>query len=338
MPLLSVNMTEDSQDGPSLVERLNETGAKLAKLSKTATNATKAGLSATAEASKIAVNKAADASKSAVGKAAEASKIAVDKANTAVKNVVEDTKQKRENRREEKIEKTKEELRSEPLMNDVPPMVVLPEFEAERMSVVNEQQTNQLLLLEEMQRLSSRVDSLEKRNRMMATYAQSKGVEIPESIIQIDEEAITNQQFISTGEAIGEILHILGASLMFVVVLVGLDYSVTERGWMLYEVYTADLAVWAIGSFSWVMYLLYRLIKAGLRIPMLIRIQTSLAVAITTLLGLMMNNDAMSTVSNIWTWGTVLAIGLLLGGSMIATAWRSTKRLVGIRETIEVID
>ena len=148
-------MTEDSQDEPSLVERLNETGAKLAKLSKKATNATKAGLSATAEASKIAVNKAADASKSAVGKAAEASKIAVSKANTAVKNVVEDSKQKRDKRREEKIEKTKEELRSEPLMNDVPPMVVLPEFEEERMSVVNEQQANQLLLLEEMQRLSS---------------------------------------------------------------------------------------------------------------------------------------------------------------------------------------
>jgi hypothetical protein len=136
----------------------------------------------------------------------------------------------------------------------------------------------------------------------------------------------------------GEMLHILGASLMFVVVLVGLDYSVTERGWMLSEVYPADLAVWAVGSFSWVMYLLYRLIKAGLRIPLLIRVQTSLAVAITTLLGLMMNNDSMSTVSNVWTWGTVLAIGLLLAGSMIATAWRSTKRLVGIRETIEVID
>ena len=331
-------MTGDAQDVPSLSERLNETGAKLAELSKKATVATKAGLSATAEASKVAVTKAAEVSKNAVEKATEASKNAVMKANTAVKTVVDDTKANRESKREEKIERTKEAIRSEPLFDDVPPMVVLPEFEQQRMTVVNEQQENQLLLLEEMQRLSSRVDSLEKRNRMMATYAQSKGVEIPESVIQIDEEAIQNQQFISTGEAMGEMLHILGASLMFVVILVGLDYSVTERGWMLSEVYPADLAVWAVGSFSWVMYLLYRLIKAGLRIPFLIRVQTSLAVAITTLLGLMMNNDSMSTVSNVWTWGTVLAIGLLLGGSMIATAWRSTKRLVGIRETIELID
>jgi len=28
----------------------------------------------------------------------------------------------------------------------------------------------------------------------------------------------------------------------------------------------------------------------------------------------------------------------VLGGSMVATAWRSTKRLVGIRETIELIE
>lgn len=76
-------------------------------------------------------------------------------------------------------------------------MVVLPEFEQQRITVVNEQQVNQLLLLEEMQRLSSRVDSLEKRNKMMATYAQSKGMEIPEEIIVIDDKAIRNQQFIN---------------------------------------------------------------------------------------------------------------------------------------------
>jgi hypothetical protein len=217
-------------------------------------------------------------------------------------------------------------------------MVVLPEFEQERIAVVNEQQVNQLLLLEEMQRLSSRVDSLEKRNQMMATYAQSKGMEIPEDIMVIDNKAIQNQQFISTSDAMGEILHILGASLLFIVALVGLDQAVTDQGWMIAEIYPADLAIWAIGAFAWVMYLLHRLIKAGLRIPMLIRVQTGLAVGITTLMGLMMNNDSMTTVSNVWTWGTVLAIGLLLGGSMVATAWRSTKRLVGIRETIELIE
>jgi len=46
----------------------------------------------------------------------------------------------------------------------------------------------------------------------------------------------------------------------------------------------------------------------------------------------------MTTVSSVWTWGTILAIALLLGSSMLATAWRTTKSLVGIRETIEIIE
>ena len=331
-------MSEEAATPPTLVDQLNKTGTKLSELTKKASVVTKAGLSATAEASKSVVGKASEASKVVGKKAADAGRTAVSKANTVVQTAVEDTKAKREARREDKISNTKEALRTDPLLNDVPPMVVLPEFEQERIAVVNEQQVNQLLLLEEMQRLSSRVDSLEKRNQMMATYAQSKGMEIPEEIIVLDHKAIRNQQFISTSDAMGEILHILGASLLFIVALVGLDQAVTDQGWMIAEIYPADLAIWAIGAFAWVMYLLHRLIKAGLRIPMLIRVQTGLAVGITTLMGLMMNNDSMTTVSNVWTWGTVLAIGLLLGGSMVATAWRSTKRLVGIRETIELIE
>jgi hypothetical protein len=331
-------MSEETIESQTLADRLNETGAKLADLSKKASTATRAGIVATAEASKVAVSKAGEASKAAMGKATKASKNAVSKANEAVQSAVEETKAKREARREEKIESTKEAIRSEPLFDDVPPMVVLPEFEQQRISVVNEQQTNQILLLEEMQRLSARVDSLEKRNRMMATYAQSKGVDLPEEITAIDDEAMQNKQFISTGEAIGEILHILGASMLFIVALVGLDYTVSERAWTLAEVYPANLLVWALGSFIWIMYLLHRLIKSGLRIPLLIRVQTALAVGITTLMGLVMNNDSMTTVSNVWTLGTVLAVGLVLGGSMLATAWRSTKRLVGIRETVELIE
>ena len=146
------------------------------------------------------------------------------------------------------------------------------------------------------------------------------------------------KQMIGTSEAMGEMLHILGASLLWIVALVGLDQFVTDRQLMLTSAYPADLLLWSVGSFTWVMYLLHRLGKSGIKMPLLIRVQASLAVGITTLMGLMLNDDSMSTVSNVWTWGTILAIALLLGSSMLATAWRSTKKLVGIRETVEIID
>ena len=318
-------MSEDAGEISKLKERLSATGSKLADISKMA-----------AEATKTAALKTAELSKGAAQSASVAGKKAANRTNDAVKKVVSDSKTRIEDKREKKSQKARDELSNEPLLDDIPPMVTLPEFEVQRMGVVNEQQKNQLLLLEEMQRISSRLDTLEKRNRTIAKntvedYSQNTA----ELII---EEKKEKPNVIGTSAAMGEMLHILGASLVWLVALVGLDQYTTEKELMLSPAYPADLLLWSIGSFTWVMYLLFRLGKSGIRMPLLIRVQASLAVGITTLMGLMMNDDSMSTVSSVWTWGTILAIALLLGSSMLATAWRTTKSLVGIRETIEIIE
>jgi hypothetical protein len=322
-----MNMSEDTNDGPTLTERLNITGSKLAELSKKAAIATKSAVIKTTEVS-------IDAAQSAT----KISKSAVSKTNDAVKKVVQDSKTKRDQKRETNVKKIKEELSSSPILDDIPSMVTLPEFENQRMLVVNEQQTNQLLLLEEMQRLSSRMDTMERRQRILAKNTDSSLIPVFEGPLDTNTIEDDSNQMIGTSEAMGEMLHILGASLLWIVALIGLDKFVTERELMLTSTYPVDLLLWSVGSFSWVMYLLFRLGKSGLKMPLLIRTQASLAVGITTLMGLMMNDDSMSTVSNVWTWGTILAIALLLGSSMLATAWRTTKKLVGIRSTIEIIE
>jgi len=322
-----MNMREDTNDGPTLTERLNITGSKLAELSKKAAIATKS-----------AVIKTTEVSKDVAQSASKASKNAVSKTNDAVKKAVKDSKTKRDLKRETNVKKVRDELSSTPIFDDVPSMVTLPEFENERMLVVNEQQTNQLLLLEEMQRLSSRMDTMERRQRILAKHTDSTLNPSVEESLEINSSGNNSSQMIGTSEAMGEMLHILGASLLWIVALIGLDQFVTERELMLTSTYPVDLLLWSVGSFSWVMYLLFRLGKSGLKMPLLIRTQASLAVGITTLMGLMMNDDSMSTVSNVWTWGTILAIALLLGSSMLATAWRTTKKLVGIRDTVEIIE
>ena len=319
-------MSEDAGDTPTIADRLNATGSKLAELSKKA-----------AEATKVVAQKTAEVSIDAAQSATKASKNAVSKTNEKVKQAVQDSKDKRNEKREMKAQKAKEELLSEPILSDAPSMVTLPEFQNERMEVVNEQQSNQLLLLEEMQRLSSRVDSLERRQKNSVKQSGNQMIPVTEGPIETDSKSDT-KQMIGTSEAMGEMLHILGASLLWIVALVGMDQFATKKQLMLTSAYPADLLLWSVGSFTWVMYLLHRLGKSGIKMPLLIRVQASLAVGITTLMGLMLNGDSMSTVSNVWTWGTILAIALLLGSSMLATAWRSTKKLVGIRDTIEIID
>ena len=129
---------------PTLAERLNSTGNKLAELSK---------------------------------KVSESTKSAVGNANESIKNAIAENKQKRDAKKQQKLEDARSELSSEGLLNDVPSMVTLPEFEEERMSIVSEQNDNLVLVLEEMQRLSERVDSLEKRNKPKTTEDEKNNVD-----------------------------------------------------------------------------------------------------------------------------------------------------------------
>ena len=276
----------------TLAERLNSTGNKLAELSK---------------------------------KVSESTKTAVGNANDSIKNAISENKQKRDAKKQKKLEEARTELSTEGLLNDVPSMVTLPEFEQERMSIVSEQNDNLVLVLEEMQRLSERVDSLEKRNRSL----QVVGKKSSKKTKKTDEP----EREINTSPVMSEVIHLLGASLIWIVALFGIDKYITEREIMIMESYPAEIPIWGIGATTWSLYLLYRIGKKSptLMLPKLLRFQAALAIGITTTIGILVNDDSTSTVSSVWTWGTIIAIGLLLGSSMIATAWNSTKRLVRIK-------
>ena len=276
----------------TIAERLNATGNKLAELSR---------------------------------KVSDSTKMAVGNANESIKNSISENKQKRDAKKQKKLEDARKELSKEGLLNDVPSMVTLPEFEQERMSIVSEQNDNLVLVLEEMQRLSERVDSLEKRNRSLQNSTK-----------RTDKKSKKNDNIASeatTSPVMSEVIHLLGASLIWIVALFGADKYITDRELMLLESYPAEIPIWGIGATTWSLYLLYRIGKKSptLMLPGLLRFQASLAVGITTTIGIMINDDSTSTVSSVWTWGTIIAIGLLLGSSMIASAWNSTKKLVRIK-------
>jgi multisubunit Na+/H+ antiporter MnhE subunit len=70
--------------------------------------------------------------------------------------------------------------------------------------------------------------------------------------------------------------------------------------------------------------------------PMLI--QTGLAVGITTVMALLLSNDTISTMSSVWTWGTAIAVAVLVSSSLVASAWRTTRDVLSPNEEIEIID
>ena len=260
-------------------------------------------------------------------KVAKGTKTMISNTNESIKTSVAKHKEKRNQKAQDKISNAKQEIGQDGLMNDVPPMVTLPEFEDEKMEIVAEQNESMISIVEEMQRLSERLDSVERRVRN-ANTTEGKKVKLPKK-----NDDFTAEKKIEPSPVMREIIHLLGASLVWIVVLFGIDKFLSDNAVLIVDSYPAEIPIWGIGALTWSYYLLQRLGKSSkaLQLPKLLMFQTSIAVGITTTFGLMVNDETMTTVSNVWIWGTVIAVGLLFASSMIASAWTSTKKLVGLK-------
>lgn len=322
-------MSQDNSE-ETLRDKLNATSKKLSELSKKAAIATKEAMGTATKTTKEAMESATKTTKEVVGKASD-----------SIQTAVVEGKEKRKAKKEEKIQKAKDGLTSGGMMDDTPAMIILPQFEAETLEITNEQNEHMIEIVENMHRLSLRIDDIERKIKPSKKSSMTTTGSSAIKQLSTDEDSdITSRELVGTSEALTQVLHLLGATLLWVIALFGMDKYSESLELLIAGTYPVSFAIWGLGSTSWMMYVLYRLSKAGsvLDLRMATRIQFSLALGIFTCLGLLLNEDSMTTVSNVWIWGTIIASGILLGASMIASAWRGTKRLVSVRETIEIID
>ena len=336
-------MSQDNSE-ETLKDKLNATSKKLSELSKKAAIATKEAMGTATKTTKVAMESASKTTKEAMESASKTTKEVVGKASDSIQTAVVEGKEKRKAKKEEKIQKTKDELTSDGIMDDTPAMIILPQFEAETLEITNEQNEHMIEIVENMHRLSLRIDGIDKKikssnNSSMTTTRSRASTQLSPAADGEDGEN-TSRELVGTSEAVTQVLHLLGATLLWVIALFGMTKYSESLELLISGTYPLSFAIWGLGSTSWMMYVLHRLSKAGsvLDLRMSTRIQFSLALGMFTCLGLLLNEDSMTTVSNVWIWGTIIASGVLLGASMIASAWRGTKRLVSVRETIEIID
>ena len=212
-------------------------------------------------------------------KVANSTKSMVENTNNSIKATISEQKEKRQQKKQEKLAQTRTELSESGLLDDVPSMVTLPEFEHERMEIASEQNETMITIVEEMQRLSQRIDHLERRHKALSTN-NSKVHEVTTS--QPKQERETNT---TTSPVMGEVIHLLGASLVWIVVLFGADKFISERAILIMDSYPAEIPIWGIGAMTWSMYMLSRLGQSSnmLRLPKLLLFQTAAAVGICLL-------------------------------------------------------
>jgi hypothetical protein len=276
---------------------------------------------------------AAQATRETITKVADASKEAAAKTSKAVADAKEARREKKEEQLTKKIEETRAELKDDGHIQVAPAMITLPEFEEERMALMAEEHDILVDLVDHMRALSNRVDQLEKTykalaieenaNRTLHDSTPSAGDETPQA----------------TSRGMTAALSLLGASLVWVVLLTGVDRYLASNNAMVFSSYPAEIPVWGLGAGTWVMFVLNQIGKAApfLRVSKPMLIQTGLAVGITTVMALLLSNDTISTMSSVWTWGTAVAVAVLVSSSLVASAWSTTRSVLSPTDDTEII-
>jgi cation transport ATPase len=266
-------------------------------------------------------------------KVANSTKSMVENTNNSIKATISEQKEKRQHKKQEKLAQTKTELSEAGLFDDVPSMVTLPEFENERMEIASEQNETMITIVEEMQRLSQRIDEIDRKITSM-NYKPDR-----ENINSSDEQSLSYSQ-VNKEYTINQIIHLLGVSVVWIVMLIVADWYSTEKNLQFDGQYPFRYLIWSIGTSSWIYYILYTLSKASslLKFPIILNIQITMVVGITTLIALIAYDGSTNAISNVWIWGSTIAVVLLLSASILTYVWQSTKKLISIREEIEIID
>ena len=263
-------------------------------------------------------------------KVAETTKSMVESTNNSIKSTISEHKEKRQKKREEKIEKAKSELSEDGLLDDVPSMITLPEFEQERMEIAAEQNDTMINIVEEMQRLSERLDSLETRIK-----TQPREISQEDGHPEINLERTVNNELM-----INQIIHMLGVSVIWIVGLIVGDWYSTENNIVVNDEYPLGYIIWSVGTSIWIFYVMQKMGSYSplLNLPMILKIQIAMVVGITTLVAIVAYGGSTDAISNVWIWGSIVFVVLLLSASMITSVWKSTKKLLSVKDEVEIID
>jgi len=271
-------------------------------------------------------------------KAATATKTSINATSEAIQGKVIESKERSKKKKEAKIESLKNEIKDDGWIDSTPPMMVLPGVDTEQLNVLDAQTDAQIQIVEEMIRLSERVDSLERRLLLIGKGNKPQEIATVQSDLPVLQEVTTTID--KQTNVMIEVLNIMGASLLLLVSLFAIDGYLKDNEILLLDKYNLGIPLWTVGVFGWSLFLFQRMGNTGpiLRVPLLYRIQISLAIAMATMMGMLLSEESLDTISNAWIWTTVLASGAIIGVTMITSAWRMTKKMVGVKETVEVID
>ena len=201
-----------------------------------------------------------------------------------------------------------------PVTEHIPPQITIPveEYDSLKKQITELQKEcqNQMNLVEEMQHFTEELvqrDSEEKVAKLVVIEDEK-----PMLVSDFNRQGLVTEM----KNSMDQILISLGVSVVWAALLLGLDLYLDSLGYM-YQGYSLSVIIWPLGTALWSLFILTRLTMArtilSMEWPM--RIKTAIGIGLTTELAMILMNEDMQAITNVWGWSATIALtAFLLSG------------------------
>ena len=196
----------------------------------------------------------------------------------------------------------------------IPPQITIPveEYDSlkKQITELQEECQHQMNLVEEMQHLTDELVQRESEEKVAKLVVIED--EKPMLVSDFDRQGLITEM----KNSMDQILISLGVSVVWAALLLGLDLYLDSLGYM-YQGYSLSVIIWPLGTALWSLFILTRLTMArtilSMEWPM--RIKTAIGIGLTTELAMILMNEDMQAITNVWGWSATIALtAFLLSG------------------------
>ena len=234
----------------------------------------------------------------------------------------------------DKTEQLRQGLSKEilPVTEHIPPQITIPveEYDSlqKQITELQEECQHQMNLVEEMQNLTDELVQRESEENTAKLVVIED--EKPMLVADFDTQGLVTEM----KNSMDQILISLGASVVWAALLLGLDLYLDSLGYM-YQGYSLSVIIWPIGTALWSVFILTRLTMARTILSMgwSMRIKTAIGIGLTTELAMILMNEDMQAITNVWGWSATIALTVFLLSGFLRGIGGSFSRIFRLKST-----